>query len=69
MNKAAQKNPIIMILVAPIGILIATMQCMTQECYRTSVKIKVKMDAGMLQGLKIWRGELYVGPKIWAGEQ
>ena len=19
----------------------------------------------MLQGLKIWRGELYVGPKIW----
>jgi hypothetical protein len=21
----------------------------------------------MLQGLKIWRGELYVGPKIWEG--
>ena len=24
---------------------------------------------GMLQGLKIWRGELYVGPKIWGGKQ
>ena len=23
----------------------------------------------MLQGLKIWRGELYVGPKIWGGGQ
>ena len=23
--------------------------------------------AGMSQGLKIWVGELYVGPKIWGG--
>ena len=27
--------------------------------------VKYYLVAGMLQGLKIWRGELYGGPKIW----